>query len=201
MIAGQILKVLTVREGLSEKQVAHQIYSELKKYGAKPAFRAIVASGKRAAIPHGYATNKKIRAGELVVVDFGAVYKGWRSDVTRTYIVGKPSRKQKKVYQVVTAAQKSAIKGVRAGRECREIDALARNYIKAKGFGNYFIHNTGHGIGRRVHQAPKIGRKNRHKLKAGMIITVEPGIYIKGWGGVRIEAMVLVTNNGCKILL
>lgn len=195
-----VLKVLRVNEGLSEDSVAHQIYSELKKYGARPAFRTIVASGKRSAIPHGYAGRKIIRRGDSVVVDFGANYKGFRSDITRTFIVGKPTPKQKKVYSIVAGAQKAAMRGVKAGMVCREIDALARNYIKSKGFGEHFIHSTGHGIRTKVHQAPKIGKKNPHRLKAGQIITIEPGIYIKGWGGVRIEDMVEVTKKSYNVL-
>lgn len=196
----RVLKVLRVEAGLSENSVARQIFFELKKYGARPAFRTIVASGKRSAMPHGYAGKKIIRRGDFVVVDFGANYKGFRSDITRTFIIGKPTPKQKKIYSVAAAAQKKAIRGIKAGAVCREIDLLARDYIKKNGFGDYFIHNTGHGIGTRVHQAPKLGRKNRHKLKAGQIITIEPGIYIKGWGGVRIEDMVLVTRTGCRLL-
>lgn len=194
------MSALTVQAGQNEKEVAADIRSLFKKFGAKPAFRTIVASGKRSAKPHGFATDKKIKRGDLVVIDFGAVYNGYCSDMTRTFVVGKPTKKQKKVYRIVKEAQRRAIKAVRAGRACREIDKAARSYIEKQGFGKYFIHNTGHGIGRKVHEAPKISKKNRCRLREGMVIAIEPGIYIKGWGGVRIEDMVLVTRTGCKVL-
>lgn len=199
-IAKRIFNLLKVEEGQREKDLAKQIKALLKKFGSKPAFRIIVASGKRSAKPHGFATDKKIKRGDLVVIDFGAVYNGYCSDLTRTFVVGKPTRKQRKVYQIVREAQKRAMKVVRAGKACFEIDRAARKYIEQQGFGKYFVHNTGHGISRKVHQAPKISRRNRRRLRKGMVITIEPGIYIKGWGGVRIEDMVLVTRAGRKVL-
>ncbi len=199
-IADKIFARLKVKEGESERKVADQIKLLLKGYGAKPAFRIIVASGKRSAKPHGFASNKKIKRGDLVVIDFGAVYNGYRSDITRTIVIGKPTRKQKRVYKIVKEAQKRAIKMVEGGRACSEVDQAAREYIEKHGFGRYFLHNTGHGIGKRVHQAPKISKRNGQRLRRGTVITIEPGIYIKGWGGVRIEDMVLVTKRGCKIL-
>lgn len=185
---------------MTEKEVARQITFLLRQYKSRPSFRILVGSGKRSAIPHCFAAGKKIKRGELVVIDFGAVYNGYRSDMTRTVIVGKPSKRQKKIYSIVKKAQAIGIKAVNAGRPCCEVDRKVRDYIRQKGFGKYFVHTTGHGIGRRVHQAPKISRGNNHKLKLGMVITIEPGIYIKGWGGVRIEDMVLVTKKGCKVL-
>lgn len=199
-IAKRILGKLAVREGESEREVASRIKDELKEFGARPSFRIIVASGKRSARPHGFATGKRIGKNELVVVDFGALYNGYRSDVTRTFIIGRATPRQKKIYAIVRKAQEKAIEAVREGRECREIDRAARDYIKKNEFGRFFIHTTGHGIGKKVHQGPKISSKNRNRLKAGQVITIEPGIYIKGWGGVRIEDMVLVTKKGCKTL-
>ena len=199
-IAKNIVAKLSIHPGETEAEVAAWIGQELKKKGAKPAFKTIVASGKRAALPHGYATNKEIKNGELVVVDFGALYQGQRSDLTRTYIVGKPKARQKKIMAIVREAQTRAIKAVKAGVACRDIDQAARDYIKHKLFGHCFIHTTGHGIGRKTHQAPKISMHNRRLLQAGTVITIEPGIYIKGWGGVRIEDMVLVTTKGCRLL-
>ncbi|MBN3033254.1 MAG: aminopeptidase P family protein [Candidatus Saganbacteria bacterium] len=199
-IAVTVLKHLAFRPGETEKQVARRIEAELKKYGAKPAFRTIVASGQRSALPHGYAANKKIRPGEQVMIDFGALYRGRRSDVTRTYLPSKPTKKQKAIYRIVKEAQARGIEAVRAGVEARMVDRAARNHIIKKGYGLFFVHTTGHGVGRRIHEAPKLSRRNRHKLKAGQVVTVEPGIYIKGWGGVRIEDMVLVTGTGCRLL-
>ncbi len=199
-IADRVFGLLKIKVGQSEKSIASQIKALLKKFGAKPSFRIILASGKRSAKPHGFATGKKIKKGDLVVIDFGALYNGYCSDITRTVIVGKFTRKQNKVYRIVRGAQKRAIKAVGAGRACFEVDRAARDYIEKHGFGKYFIHNTGHGIGKKVHQAPKISKRNRQRLRCGMVITIEPGIYIKGWGGVRIEDMVLVTRRGCRVL-
>jgi Xaa-Pro aminopeptidase len=199
-ITRQIISRLNVKEGMTEKALADFIKTQLKKHGMKPAFRTIIASGYRSAKPHGFATMKKIKKGELVVIDFGALYNGYRTDVTRTLVAGRPNPKQKKLLAMVRIAQKKAIKLVRAGARCSEVDRAARGYIEAKGYGKLFIHTTGHGIGRRVHQAPKISRRNRHFLLTGQVVTVEPGIYIKGWGGVRIEDMVLVQTRGNKVL-
>ncbi len=199
-IAVTILEELTFQPGETENQVARRIEARLRSFGAKPAFRTIVASGPRSSIPHGYATNKKIKPGEIVMIDMGALYRGVRSDITRTYLPPKPTKKQKAIYRIVKEAQARGIKAVRAGMEARQVDAATRDYIKSKGYGLYFIHTTGHGVGKRIHEAPKLSRRNRHKLKTGQVITIEPGIYIKGWGGVRIEDMVLVTKTGCRLL-
>ena len=199
-IATRVFSLLKIKAGQKEVEVARQIKSLLAKFGAKPAFRIIVASGRRSAIPHGYATGKKIRKGELVVIDFGAVYNEYCSDMTRTLVIGKSTAKQRKIYNIVKKAQAKAVMVVKAGVRCSEVDAAARSYIEKQGFGKYFIHTTGHGIGKKVHRAPKISKRNRHRLRMGMVVTIEPGIYIKGWGGVRLEDMVLVTKNGRRVL-
>jgi len=199
-IACKIFDLLYFAPGDTEKKVAGRIEAFLKGFDAKPAFRTIVASGPRSAKPHGFATNKKIKKGEIVMIDFGALYKGWRSDITRTFFMGKPTKKQKKIYRIVKAAQERALKKVKAGIECREVDRAARDYMKLHGVDRHFIHTTGHGVGRKTHENPKISFRNRNKLKAGQVITIEPGIYFKGWGGIRIEDMVLVTKNGCNLL-
>lgn len=199
-IVNQIFGLITFEPGDTEKKVAGRIEAFLKGFDAKPAFRIIVASGKRSAKPHGFATAKKIRKGEIVKIDFGALYKGWRSDITRTFFVGKPAKRQKKIYEIVKVAQLKAIKAVKAGVECRMVDRAAREYMRMHKIDRHFIHSTGHGIGRKVHENPKINLRNHNKLKAGSVITIEPGIYIKGWGGVRIEDMVLVGKNGCEVL-
>jgi len=210
-ITKKVLAGLKISAGQRESEVADQIKLLLKQYRARPAFRIIVASGKRSAVPHGYASDKRIKKGELVVVDFGALYNGYCADITRTFITGKSTEKQRKILRMVVEAQKRAIRAVKAGAMCSDIDLAAREYIKRrcllychisrkKCSGDCFIHSTGHGIGRKVHQAPKISLRNKSRLKAGQVITVEPGIYIKGWGGARIEDMVLVTKRGAKVL-
>lgn len=199
-IAKKVLARLSLRAGQREREVAAWIEQELKKSGARPAFRTIVGSGKRSAIPHCYATGKRIRKGEMVIVDFGALYNGYRSDVTRTYFVGAPTSRQKKIFRIVAEAQRRAIRAVKAGVPCFAVDRAARDYIKSQEHGRFFIHTTGHGVGKKVHQAPKISLKNRNKLQRGQVITIEPGIYLKGWGGCRIEDMVLVTAKGRRVL-
>lgn len=187
--------------GRREKEIAYLIRQSLKKNGAeRPSFRIIVASGWRSAIPHGYATNKTIKNGDAVVIDFGAVYNGIKSDLSRTVFVGKPTIKQRTIYQIVINAQNRAARKVKAGIKARLIDQAAREYIEAKGFGRYFVHSTGHGIGKKVHQAPKISKRNNRLIKDQAVVTVEPGIYIKNWGGVRVEDMYLVTRRGAICL-
>jgi Xaa-Pro aminopeptidase len=199
-IADRVFSSLKIEKGERERDIAERIKNLLASFDAKPAFRIIVASGKRSANPHGFATGKRIKRGDLVVIDFGALYNGYRSDISRTFVIGKPGSRQRKIYRVVKEAQRRAIKAVRAGRAAWEIDAEARGYIKKQGFGKYFVHSTGHGIGKKVHEAPRLSKGNRRRIRKGMVLTIEPGIYIKGWGGVRIEDMVLVTRRGCKVL-
>lgn len=134
------------------------------------------------------------------MIDFGANVNGWRSDITRTFVLGKPTAKQCRIINIVRIAQRKAIKAIKPGVTINKIDKIARDYIASQGFGKNFIHTTGHGIGRRVHQAPKVSRHNRNRLRVGMVKTIEPGIYIKGWGGVRLEDMVEVAKRGCKVL-
>jgi len=164
------------------------------------AFETLVASGVRSAYPHGKPTQKKLRDGDLVFIDFGVKVNGYCSDITRTFVVGKPTTKQKKIMAIVKEAQRRAIAKVKAGALIADVDLAARDYIQRFRLEKYFVHSTGHGVGKRVHVKPRVHFKTEGKLKAGEIITIEPGIYIKGWGGVRIEDMVRVEANGCKIL-
>ncbi|MBU0686650.1 MAG: M24 family metallopeptidase [Candidatus Margulisbacteria bacterium] len=199
IIVEELKKIIV--PGISELQVAKYIKKRIKQLGGKkPSFRVIVASGHRSVKWHGFASKKKIKKGELVMLDFGVILGGYRSDYTRTFVIGKPNQKQKCMLKEVKIAQTKAIAKVKAGVPCSEVDAAARNYLKKKKLAKYFGHTTGHGIGRKTHEAPKVSGDNNNKLKAGMVITIEPGVYIKGIGGVRIEDMVLVKKNGCEIL-
>jgi Xaa-Pro aminopeptidase len=190
-----------IKIGAKEKDVAKALRGFIMSYGADGvSFLPIIASGKRSFLPHGRASEKRISRNDPLVFDFGVRYKGYCSDMTRSFVVGSPSAKQRRIFSVLLGAQKAALKKVRSGVQAREIDKGAREFIAKRGFGKYFIHSTGHGIGLKVHEAPRISGKNRNILKAGAIITVEPGIYIKGWGGMRIEDMVLVTKTGYKLL-
>ncbi|MGD0038382.1 MAG: Xaa-Pro peptidase family protein [Bacteroidota bacterium] len=195
-------KLLTlVRPGVRECDIAAEICYLHRKYGAEcDAFDSIVASGEHGALPHARASEKKIRHGELVVLDFGCRYRGYNSDITRTLAVGNPSAEMKKIYRIVLDAQRKAIEAVRSGITAGSIDAIARKHIQQNGYGRYFIHSLGHGLGIHVHDPLRISAVSTAVLKTGNVITIEPGIYIPGRGGVRIEDDIVVRENGCDIL-
>jgi Xaa-Pro aminopeptidase len=196
---GHAMKV--VRPGALERDAAFDIETFFRKRGAESlAFDTIIASGGRGALPHGKASEKRIKKGELVVVDMGALLNGYNSDETRTFVTGRPTPKQKEVYGVVRDAQSAAIEKVRPGVKASAVDLAARGVIGKAGYGKYFGHGTGHGVGLDIHESPGLGPTSKDVLEEGMVITVEPGIYIPDWGGVRIEDMVLVTKNGAELL-
>ena len=185
-----------------EREISLELEFLQKKQGAtKNAFDFIVASGPRGAMPHGVASEKKIEVGDLVTMDFGCVYQGYHSDMTRTVVVGaEPTEKQKKIYDLVLEAQQAAIEAIKPGKTGQEIDKIARDIITEAGYGANFGHGLGHSLGLEIHENPRLSRKDETVLKAGMVVTVEPGIYIPEWGGVRIEDIVVVTEDGCEIL-
>jgi Xaa-Pro aminopeptidase len=190
-----------VKPGSREAAVAEALECRFRRGGGeKPSFDTIVASGYRAALPHGAASEKKLAAGETVVVDFGTRFRGYHSDETKTLILGEPDGRVKKVYDVVRRAQAAAIRAVRPGVSGREIDAAARGVIQKAGLGKCFGHGTGHGVGLAVHEDPAISPRGTTVVEEGMVFTVEPGVYIPGWGGVRLEDMVRVTAAGCERL-
>lgn len=190
-----------VQPGETEAFLALELEFEMRRRGAAGrGFDFIVASGERGAMPHGRASTKQIRPGELVTIDFGAVLNGYHSDETVTLGVGQLDDRQRQVHAVVLAAHDMAIDAVRPGISCKELDAVARDYIREQGFGDYFGHGLGHGVGLEVHERPTVSPRSEAVLEAGMVITIEPGIYIPGWGGVRIEDTVAVTADGCDVL-
>jgi Xaa-Pro aminopeptidase len=190
-----------LREGAVEKEVALEMEFFIKKNGAESTgFDIIIASGQRSALPHGRASNKRIQKGDFILIDFGLRLQGYHSDQTRTLICGKPTPEQAKVYQVVKEAHDLAIKAIQPGIPICEIDRIARDHIKQQGYGDYFGHGLGHGIGLAVHEDPVVNGENKGLIQEGMVFTVEPGIYIPNWGGVRIEDMILVTSQGAKVL-
>ena len=202
-IAKRTLKriIKEVKDGQSEKAIAARIDFLLESHGAdSPAFDTIAASGKNASMPHAKPTAKKIKAGEMITLDFGARYNGYSSDLTRTIFVGKIGKHLKLLYSIVKTAQQRAIDKICPGIKISKIDSMARDYIEKKGFGKFFSHATGHSIGIDVHEAPSISSKNHTILKEGMVFTVEPGIYLPGVGGVRIEDMVVVNKKGCEVI-
>jgi Xaa-Pro dipeptidase len=191
----------TVAPGIREYEVAAEIEYAMRKQGSYgTAFETIVASGVCSAFPHGGCSDKEIREGDLVVVDVGATYKFYRSDMTRTLVAGKPSEKQKKLYQVVKTAQETAFEAVTPNVKATDVDGVARKIIADAGYGEYFVHNLGHGVGLEVHEPPTLSPDSKDTLAAGNVVTVEPGIYLVGYGGVRIEDTVLVQKNGAQKL-
>ena len=190
-----------VKPGIEEREVALDLEHFMRRQGAeKEAFDSIVASGPRSALPHGKSSDRKIAVGDLVVIDFGAKCQGYHSDITRTVMLGSPDDKQQEVWNIVRDAQEKAIAAVRPGVSGGEVDAIAREYITSRGHGEHFGHGLGHGLGLDVHDGRILGRRSETVLEPGMVVTVEPGIYIPGWGGVRIEDDVLVTESGADIL-
>lgn len=187
-----------VKVGVQEIEIADTIEKFMMEHGSeKLAFDLIVVSGVRGALPHGEPSDKKIEHGDFVTIDMGAVVDGYHSDMTRTLAVGAVSDRQKSIYDIVLEAQEAAIKKLKNGARAYDIDKYARDIIDSYGYGEYFVHGTGHGVGLEIHEKPHLNKKSNEILKAGMIVTVEPGIYIPAELGVRIEDMLLVTDEGC----
>jgi Xaa-Pro aminopeptidase len=190
-----------IEVGCREIDIATSLEYKIKKKGAENTpFPFIVASGKRGAYPHGVASRKKIRENEFITVDFGAVYRGYCSDETCTIFVGKPKKRQEVVYRAVKEAHDRAVETVMPGKRAREIDETARAILEQEGLGKYFRHGTGHGVGLAIHEEPRIAPNQEIFLEKDMVFTIEPGVYIPGWGGIRIEDTVRVTRGGCELL-
>ncbi len=190
-----------IKPGRREAEVARELEYFMRKQGAQScAFDPIVASGKRSSLPHAPVSGRRIKENDAVLLDLGCRVSGYNSDLTRMVFLGKMDSKIQRVYRVVLQAQQLAIKAVRAGVKIGQIDKIARQYITKEGLGAFFGHALGHGIGREIHEYPSISPENRAILKAGMVFTVEPGVYIPGKAGVRVEDMVLVTRTGCEVL-
>jgi Xaa-Pro dipeptidase len=191
----------TIKPGIIERQVAAEAEYAMRKAGSDgSAFNTIVASGYCCAYPHGTLPEKTIQEGEFVVVDLGATLRFYCSDITRTFVAGKPQDKHKQIIEAVKAAQQNAIQAIKPGAPTKEVDQAARKTIEQAGFGEFFVHNLGHGVGLEVHEAPILGPNSKDILQEGNVVTVEPGIYMPGFGGVRIEDTILVTKNGAKKL-
>ncbi|GEN32835.1 M24 family metallopeptidase [Aneurinibacillus danicus] len=190
-----------IKPGVTELAVANELEFYMRSLGAaSSSFDIIVASGARSALPHGVASDKVIEKGEMVTLDFGAYHKGYCSDITRTIAVGEPGEKMREIYNIVLRAQLNGVNKIGAGMTGKEADALTRDIILEAGYGPYFGHSTGHGIGLEVHEGPTLSVRGEQKLEPGMVVTIEPGIYLEGEGGVRIEDDVVITENGCEIL-
>lgn len=186
-----------VKPGITEIEVANELDFYMRNLGATGvSFDTIVASGVRSAMPHGVASDKVIEEGDMVTIDFGCYYKGYTSDMTRTFAVGDPGEELKKIYEIVFEANKKVTEAAKPGMTGAELDAIARDYITEQGYGDAFGHTTGHGIGLEVHEGPAISFRNEEELVVNNVITNEPGIYIPGLGGVRIEDDLVITENG-----
>lgn len=191
-----------IKPGMPERDFALMLEEEVRQAGArKIPFDTIIASGARGALPHGVASEKRLEYGEMVTIDFGAEANGYFSDMTRTVFLGAtPTAKQQEIHDLVRMAQDAAIAATRPGVPFSEIDAAARKVITDAGYGEYFGHGTGHGVGLAVHEQPSVSTQGKGEAREGMVFTIEPGIYIPDLGGVRIEEMVLVTSTGCEVL-
>jgi len=191
----------TIRPGVKELEVAAEMEYAARKAGAEAmAFETIVASGARSALPHGRASVTAIVSGAFVVCDFGVILHGYCSDRTRTVYVGAASAEARRVYDAVLASQQAAIDAVRPGVKVARIDQAARKILQQNGLAQYFTHSTGHGVGLEIHEAPRVARGQQEVLRPGMVITIEPGVYLPGKWGVRIEDVVVVTEQGCEVL-
>jgi len=185
-----------IKPGVKEYEVAAEIEYAMRRKGSYgTAFETIVASGTRSAFPHGGCTDRQIRGGDLVVVDIGATYQLYRSDMTRTLVAEKSSEKQKKLYEIVKTAQEKAFQAIKPKAEAKEIDSIARKVVEEAGYGEYFVHGLGHGVGLEVHEPPTLNQESKDRLAIGNVVTNEPGIYIIGFGGIRIEDTVLVKKQ------
>ncbi len=190
-----------IHPGWTEKQAAWFLEQQFRERGASGlSFDTLVASGPRAAIVHGKPSDRVFKEGETIIVDRGMMLDHFASDETNTFVLGKADDRQREIYQIVKDAHDQCIDAVKPGADCQKLDAIARDYIDKKGYAEYFGHGTGHGIGLEVHEQPVISPRGSGVLEEGMVFSVEPGIYIPEWGGVRIEDLVVVTADGCEII-
>jgi len=190
-----------IQPGATEKDLGLKLEMLMRDNGSrKTAFDTIVASGENGAMPHASVTTRRIRKGDLVTIDFGAEANGYFSDITRTLCIGRPSAQQREVHALVLKAQEAALRSIRPGVNCTVVDAAAREVIAGAGHGKHFGHGTGHGIGLMVHEGPSVSPLSKDRVERDMVFTIEPGVYVPGWGGVRIEDMVLVDKRGAQVL-
>jgi Xaa-Pro aminopeptidase len=189
-----------IKIGVTEKFIALELVMRYRKFGDGEAYSPIVGSGPNGALPHLYPTERKFEKGDFIVIDAAAKYAGYHADMTRTLVVGKPTEKHKEIYDLVKRAQQTGCDAARAGMTCKELDSVTRNIINDAGYGDRFIHSTGHGIGLEIHTLPRVSQLSEDTLYTNQVLTIEPGIYLPGWGGVRIEDDVIIKNDGCEIL-
>ena len=194
----EILPML--RPGYTEKQVANTMVSKYREYGEGEAYSPIVATGPNGALPHAIPTDREFKKGDFIVIDAAAKYAGYHADMTRTPVVGEATDKHHEIYAIVKEAQKRGCDIAQAGVSCKDVDAATRDYIHEMGYGDYYTHGTGHGLGLEIHTSPRFSPTSKDILAENNVMTIEPGIYIAGWGGVRIEDDVIINQSGCEIL-
>lgn len=193
--------VTFIRPGLTEREVAFELESYMRRHGSDGlAFDIIAAAGPNAARPHAIPGDRVLAAGDLLILDFGAKYADYRSDMTRTIVLGRPSDEQRRMHETVLAANEAGLAAVRAGVACVDVDRAARSVIEQAGLGEHFTHGLGHGVGLDIHEMPTVSARSRESLQAGMVVTIEPGVYVEGFGGVRIEDLVVVDEAGYRLL-
>jgi len=190
-----------IKAGVTEREIALELNRLMFVHGAEDlSFETIALAGENTSMPHGVPSDKKVEEGEFVLLDFGAVWNGYHSDMTRTLCVGKPSEEMERVYNIVLEAQLAGLEAARAGITGRELDGISRSIIEKSGYGDCFGHSLGHGVGMEIHEVPNLSQRNEFPLNEGAVVTIEPGIYLAGKFGVRIEDFVILTENGCENL-
>ena len=190
-----------ITPGVSERELALELDYFMLRHGAEAlSFETIVAAGENGSRPHAVPGEHKLRRGDLITMDFGAVVNGYHSDMTRTVALGEPDANAREIYETVLAAQEAALAAIKPGVPCKEVDAAAREVIERTGYGEHFRHGTGHGVGLEIHEEPRLSKQSEDVLRPGMVVTVEPGIYLPGQCGVRIEDMAVITETGCENL-
>jgi Xaa-Pro aminopeptidase len=189
-----------LRPGFTEKQVANEMVSKYREYAEGEAYSPIVATGPNGALPHAIPTDREFRKGDFIVIDAAAKYGGYHADMTRTPVVGEASDKHREIYAIVKEAQKRGCEIAKAGVPCKDVDFATRDYIDQMGYSEFYTHGTGHGLGLEIHTSPRFSPQSDQILEKNNVMTIEPGIYLAGWGGVRIEDDVIIGDNDCEIL-
>tara|TARA_B110000093_G_C12820755_1_gene346792 strand:- start:101 stop:874 length:774 start_codon:yes stop_codon:yes gene_type:complete len=189
-----------LKPGYTEKQVANKMVSKYREYAEGEAYSPIVATGPNGALPHAIPTDREFKKGDFIVIDAAAKYGGYHADMTRTPVVGESSEKHKEIYGIVKEAQQRGCDSAKSGVPCKDVDSATRDYISEMGYGEFYTHGTGHGLGLEIHTSPRFSPQSDQILEKNNVMTIEPGIYLAGWGGVRIEDDVIIGDTGCEIL-
>lgn len=189
-----------IKIGVSEKGIALEIANRYWQYAEGEAFATIIASGPNSALPHAQPSERTLKKGDFVVIDTGAKYAGYHADMTRTVLMGEPTEKHSEIYELVKKSQRTGIDAAKVGVACKAVDDATRNIIADAGYGDKYIHSTGHGIGLEIHTYPRLSQQSEDILEENNVVTIEPGVYLPGWGGVRIEDDILVKKNGSEVL-